>query len=133
VKVKLTRDDDRFISLARRVEISQESKPNIFVSIHANEYSDTEVMGVETYGDRSLARSIQDAIVSRSGVVNRGVKSARFYVLRKSLVPAALVEVGFISNSLEGALLGTKEYQNKLADSIARGILKYLGIGYKLV
>jgi N-acetylmuramoyl-L-alanine amidase len=133
VKVKLTRDGDYFISLARRVEISQESKANIFISIHANEYSNPGAMGVETYGDVSLAQPIQDAIVSRLAAVDRGIKSARFYVLRKSSVPAVLVEVGFVSNKLEGALLGTVEYQNRMADSIARGILKYLGIEYKLV
>jgi N-acetylmuramoyl-L-alanine amidase len=52
---------------------------------------------------------------------------------RKSAIPAALVETGFISNKLESALLATPEYRNRMADAIARGILQYLNIQYKLV
>lgn len=133
VKVRLTRDGDYFVSLPRRVKISQESNAKIFVSIHANWYSNNQAMGVETYGDRNLATSIQSSIIDRTAAVDRGVKSAKFHVLRKSSIPAALVEVGFVSNKLEGALLGTVEYQNRMADAIARGILKYLNIEYKLV
>lgn len=140
----LTRNGDYFISLDRRVEIARESQGDLFVSIHANYFERPEAMGVETfhYGSgEKLAGLIQQSIVSRlavvvgraSPLVNRGVKTARFLVLRKSSIPAVLVETGFISNKLEGALLGTPEYRNRMADAIARGILQYLGLDYKLV
>jgi N-acetylmuramoyl-L-alanine amidase len=136
VKAILTRNGDYFISLDRRVEIARESKADLFVSIHANYFEREEAMGVETYsygtGSR-LAELIQRSIVSRLAVVDRGTKTARFLVLRKSVIPAVLVETGFISNKLEGAMLATPEYRNRMADAIARGILQYLGIEYKLV
>lgn len=136
LKAILTRNGDYFIGLDRRVEIARESKADLFVSIHANYFEREEAMGVETYsygmGDR-LATVIQQSIVSRLAVVDRGVKTARFLVLRKSTIPAVLVETGFISNKIECAMLATPEYRNRMADAIARGILQYLGIEYKLV
>lgn len=136
IKAILTRNGDYFISLDRRVEIARESKADLFVSIHANYYDRPEAMGVETYSYGSggrLAEVIQRSIVRRLAVVDRGTKTARFLVLRKSTIPAVLVETGFISNKLESALLATPEYRNRMADGIARGILEYLGIQYKLV
>lgn len=136
VKAILTRNGDYFISLDRRVEIARESKADLFVSIHANYFEREEAMGVETYSYGSggrLAELIQQSIVSRLAAVDRGTKTARFLVLRKSVIPAVLVETGFISNKLEGAMLATPEYRNRMGDSIARGILQYLGIEYKLV
>jgi N-acetylmuramoyl-L-alanine amidase len=136
IKAILTRNGDYFIGLDRRVEIARESKADLFVSIHANYYDRPEAMGVETYSYGSgsrLADMIQQSIVRRLAVVDRGIKTARFLVLRKSTIPAVLVETGFISNKLELAMLATPEYRNRMADAIARGILEYLGIQYKLV
>ena len=137
VKAILTRNGDYFISLDRRVEIARESKADLFVSIHANYFEREEAMGVETYsygvGSIRLAEMIQRSIVRQLAAVDRGTKTARFLVLRKSVIPAVLVETGFISNKLEGAMLATPEYRNRMGDSIARGILQYLGIEYKLV
>jgi N-acetylmuramoyl-L-alanine amidase len=136
IKAILTRNGDYFIGLDRRVEIARESKADLFVSIHANYYDRPEAMGVETYSYGSgsrLADMIQQSIVRRLAVVDRGTKTARFLVLRKSTIPAVLVETGFISNKIECALLATPEYRNRMADAIARGILEYLRIQYKLV
>jgi N-acetylmuramoyl-L-alanine amidase len=58
---------------------------------------------------------------------SRGSKSAGFFVLRNTLIPAILVEVGFLSNSHEEKLLNTGLYRQKVADSIAKGILDYAG------
>ncbi len=136
LKAILTRNGDYFIGLDRRVEIARESKADLFVSIHANYFDRPEAMGVETYSYGSgnkLAEVIQQSIVRRLAVVDRGTKTARYLVLRKSTIPAVLVETGFISNDLESAMLATPEYRNRMADAIARGILQYLGIEYKLV
>lgn len=136
VNAILTRNGDYFIGLDRRVEIAKEANANLFVSIHANYYDCPEAMGVETYSYGSgskLADVIQQSIVKQLAVVDRGTKTARFLVLRKSVIPAVLVETGFISNKLESAMLATPEYRNRMADAIGRGILQYLGIEYKLV
>lgn len=136
VRVVLTRSGDYFIGLDERVNISNRNNANLFISIHANYYDRPEAIGVETfhYGQgKGLANSVQDAIIGQLAPVDRGVKTARYLVLRKSTIPAILVETGFISNKIEGALLATTEYRNRMGDAIARGILKYLGIEYRLV
>jgi N-acetylmuramoyl-L-alanine amidase len=132
----LTRKGDYFVGLNERVEIARKEKADLFVSVHANYFNREEAIGVETYsygkGDR-LATVIQRAIVQRLAVVDRGTKTARFLVLRKSAIPAVLVETGFISNKVEAVLLSTPEYRIRMGDAIARGILEYLGLEYKLI
>ncbi len=59
---------------------------------------------------------------------DRGVKRARFVVLRQNTVPSVLVEGGFLSNRMESSVLATAAYRQKLAESIARGVLNYAAI-----
>ncbi|MBF0531538.1 MAG: N-acetylmuramoyl-L-alanine amidase [Candidatus Omnitrophica bacterium] len=56
----------------------------------------------------------------------RGVKTCRFFVLRNTLIPAALVEVGFLTNPREEKLLRQADYRQKIADGITQGIGKYV-------
>ncbi len=55
----------------------------------------------------------------------RGARSCRFFVVRNTLVPAVLVEVGFLTNRQEERKLNTTFYRQKLADAIARSIVTY--------
>lgn len=73
-----------------------------------------------------LARSIVEQAAKYIKTKNRGDKKAGFYVLRNTLVPAVLVEVGFLSNPKEEKLLQTKSYRKKIADGVAKGILEYV-------
>ncbi|MBN2640398.1 MAG: N-acetylmuramoyl-L-alanine amidase [Victivallales bacterium] len=63
--------------------------------------------------------------MSATGANDRGLKRARFYVIRKVSCPAVLVEVGFLSNRAEELKLGKNEYQDKIAEAIADGIYNY--------
>ena len=72
---------------------------------------------------KTLATNIQTRLQKALNSTNRGVKTANHAVTRKSLMPAALVEVGFISNAEEAALLTSSSYQNKAASAIAEGII----------
>ena len=72
-----------------------------------------------------LANSIVNAMAGNISARNRGVKSARFYVLKKVGAPAVLVEMGFISNPSEEAKLKTRNYQKRLARAICQGIVDY--------
>jgi N-acetylmuramoyl-L-alanine amidase len=74
----------------------------------------------------SLAASVTSSLTNGSRAHNRGVKKAGYNVLRNSLVPAVLVEVGFLSNPKEERQLNTSAYQGKIADGIAEGILHYI-------
>lgn len=74
---------------------------------------------------KRLACFINEEVVKSAQVKNRGVKEARFYVLRNTDMPAVLVEVGFISNADESVLLLHEDYRGKIAEGIASGVLNY--------
>ena len=56
---------------------------------------------------------------------NRGEKKSRFFVLRNTLVPAVLVEIGFLTNPKEAKLLQTPDYREKMAKALAKSIMDY--------
>lgn len=74
-----------------------------------------------------LAEILQDELTSETGgeTLNRGIKQNTFRVLMGATMPAVLVELGFISNEGEENLLGTESYQDKLAEALYRGVLRY--------
>ena len=76
---------------------------------------------------KRLARHVQQSLVAATGAIDRGVKHARFVVLIGTKVPAILIEVGFLTNSVEGRKLATSAYQSKIAIAIAQGVDKFLG------
>lgn len=131
VQVVMTRDSDYFVDLAPRVAIAERANADLFVSIHANAMpaNRTDISGLETYyfssGER-LARTIHNSVLQSVNVRDRGVRKARFYVLRKSSMPSVLVEVGFVTGREDSPRLGTTAYQNQMAEAIARGILQYI-------
>jgi N-acetylmuramoyl-L-alanine amidase len=69
-----------------------------------------------------LAYAVHEKLVDRLGAEDRGVKQAPFYVLAGARMPAVLLEVGFISHEDEGRKLGTREYQERIADAVVDGI-----------
>jgi len=132
VQVMMTRSDDRFITLAARTQMANQARATIFVSIHANAISMSrpDINGVETFyfsgqGQR-LAQSIQSSILQSIPMRNRGVKQARFYVLRTSAMPSALVEVGFVTGAEDAPRLANPQFRSQMAQAISRGILLYL-------
>ena len=172
IKVRLTREDDHFISLEDRVRAANSQPGAIFVSIHFNDasgdgrvamnrasgiatyYSENKAMSASVggwmwaslYGAGAkadpaavrdvqawsvhegsvLAQSIQNALVASTAATDRGTKERALYVTRRVRGPAVLVEGGFVSHPAEARLLGDAAYRQKLADSIADGIMKYL-------
>lgn len=72
-----------------------------------------------------LAKELEQSAQTRLGVRGRGVKSARFAVLKGATMPAVLVEVGFLTNPVEEERLRSSGYRQRLAESITAGILKY--------
>ena len=151
-RVNLTRNSDVYVPLAERCRIQKSSRSDLFVSIHANAARDRSLSGVETFaltpagaastsGGKAmhsvysgnsfdannllLAASIQRALLRRTGAIDRGVKRARFAVLRDINAPGVLVELGFISNPREEWLLNSPAYREKLARGIVEGIITY--------
>ncbi|MBQ1867875.1 N-acetylmuramoyl-L-alanine amidase [Selenomonas sp.] len=103
----------------------------LFVSIHCNSFSSQEAKGMETYyyasssRGKRLATLLNEELEKAGGLLNRGVKTANFYVIKHTNVPASLIELGFISNYREERLLNTDSYQQKLAGAVARAIARF--------
>lgn len=135
VTVVMTRRDDSTLDLQSRVDIANRSQGNIFVSIHANAISMSrpDVNGVETYfaseSGRRLAASLQSSMIAATGMNDRGVKQARFFVLRHTNMPAALVEVGFVTGAQDAPRLADPAWRETMSQAIARGILQYIQQG----
>jgi N-acetylmuramoyl-L-alanine amidase len=131
VQAILTRDSDYFVTLPGRVQLAERANADVFVSIHANAIGPNrpDVSGLEVYyydSGLSLARIVRSSILQSLNVRDRGVRRARFYVLRKSSMPSILVETGYLTGREDIAKLRTSAYQNQMAEAIARGILQYL-------
>lgn len=130
LKVVMSRSRDVFIPLQDRSALGNSKHNAIFVSIHYNYNRGGSGAGAETYYHFSssymLAAYIQAYLVQRSGMTNRGVKSANFHVIRATNKnPAVLVECGFVSNSSERARMMTGEFRAHIAEGIAQGIIAY--------
>lgn len=120
--------------LIRRAALVNGSGASAFVSLHANSFPEAAWFGAQTFyeandeGGFSLATYIQAALVRELtdlGVNRRRAATADLRILRDVVVPAVLVEVGFLSNPQEEALLRQPEYQARVAQAIADGIMAY--------
>jgi N-acetylmuramoyl-L-alanine amidase len=132
LQVIMTRNSDYFVTLPGRVQMADRANADVFVSIHANSAGANrpEVSGLETYyydSGLELARIVHSSILQSINIPDRRVRKARFYVLRKSSMPSILVETGYVTGRDDAAKLQNTQYQNQMAEAIARGILQYLG------
>jgi len=126
---KMTRKSDYFVTLSGRCAMANRYNNAIFVSVHYNYTYNKSIKGLETfyYSSRSkpLASYIQSGMLNRYRAGNRGVKHARYYVLRHTKHPAVLVECGFVSNYSDRERSKKAWYRQKLAEGIVDGIVKY--------
>ncbi|MBP3702682.1 MAG: N-acetylmuramoyl-L-alanine amidase [Lachnospiraceae bacterium] len=120
-------------SLRQRVDMANSWGADYFISIHTNANENPAVNGTEGYVyslnsvAAALASSIVNEIVRRVGTKNNGVIENRvFYVLRRTNMPAVLVELAYITNYEDAMLLKDAQYQ--FAYGIYVGLLNYLGL-----
>jgi N-acetylmuramoyl-L-alanine amidase len=122
----MTRDSDVFVPLPTRVAIANSYRNAIFVCIHFNATGRAGAGGIETYfysrDSLPLASAIHNLVVGGAPSSNRGVRRRGYYVLRKTNIPAVLVECGFLTNPTEAAYAQTASYRQKLAEEIAAGV-----------
>ena len=118
------------LALDERSLVGSISGAELLVSVHANAHTNRSVAGTMTFyhapSSRVLAGFLQTELVNRLQRENKGVRQANFLVLRSCPIPAALVEVAFISNPEEERLLADPAFQRKAAEAIALGIKRYL-------
>ena len=156
IRVILTRDGDRFWELEDRPYLAARGGGDVFVSLHLNAAASRTVQGVETFvtaaenhpptagagigkfpavpnnqfnhSNHVLGNQLQRALVGVTRAEDRGLKHARFVVLRNSAMPAALIECGFLSNAQEAQKLATPSYRESVALGVAQGILNYFAL-----
>jgi N-acetylmuramoyl-L-alanine amidase len=154
--VHLTRDDDRLIDLSDRPRMAASHRADLFLSIHFNSAGNADAQGVETYvlptpGSRStsdngrkpvdtathsgnyfdganavLAHGIHRRLIRGLRAPDRGLRRARFVVLREATCPAVLIECGFLSNAAEAYKIQSSYYLDALAEAITGGTMSYL-------
>ena len=140
-KVYITRRDDRDVApqpatdveeLQARVNVGNYSNSDIFVSVHIDSFTSASAGGTTGYyyvngsdASRRLADYIKKGIVTNIGTFDRGTKTSNFYVVKNTAMPATLIEVAFISNPEEEAILKSDEGQKEIAQGIFSGIVKF--------
>ena len=131
-QVVLTRIDDRYVSLYERAAIANQVGAAMFISIHANFHPNSNVRGVEIfhYPDRvtsnRLGKVLLDEMTKATGFSTLAVKtSPNMVVIRETQMTSVLVEMGFLSNYQEEAIIATSEFREKMAKGIFTGVLRY--------
>ena len=152
-KVVLTRSTDKFVSLDERVRIANQQKRAIFLSVHFN--AGGAGTGLETYTlaprgvpsmaadgpsitdltpcpghqndaeNMALATATHAAMVVRSRMWDRGIKRARFVVIRDIAIPGVLIEGGFQTNQNDAKLIATPAYRQQLATAMLQAVQNY--------
>ncbi len=146
-RVIMTRQDDRDVfgpkatdveELKARSTAANSRKADIFVSIHADSFTDRSAGGTTTYYypktlyDAMLASALQTNLIEAGELQDRRTRSANFYVIKRTQMPAALVELAFISNPREEKLLTSPEFQQKMSLGIVRGLERFFDQAAKL-
>ncbi|WP_460326812.1 N-acetylmuramoyl-L-alanine amidase [Paenibacillus sp. YSY-4.3] len=133
IEVVLTRNDDTYVTRPDRAKLANDLNADAFISIHANSVLNIPTArGTETYyydeGSKPLAEIMHKHLIRATQLKDRQVKYNNYEVLRRSNMPATLLEVGFLSNVEEEALLFTEDFQNRVAQGIVDAIKEYFGI-----
>jgi N-acetylmuramoyl-L-alanine amidase len=131
-RVIMTRPSDTYVSLGERCVIANSSNADLFISIHLNSTpTRNSATGTETYWhtpqSQRLARALHRRVVSVVGSQDRGIRNRRFYVIRNTEMPSVLLEIGFINNKNDEALISQSQFQQNLAESLTLGVLDYFG------
>lgn len=166
-RIILTRQDDRFIELEERANISNRAYDKygqtIFISVHVNAHRSNKVFGFETWyllsdyerkvlkdanikdkniekilnsminyeiyqESKSLAQMVQDGMEKQIGKKskNRGIREESYFVIKRSIMPSILVEIGFVTNRNESDMLTKYAYLDSIATGIVEGIKEFV-------
>ncbi|NMA55113.1 MAG: AMIN domain-containing protein [Firmicutes bacterium] len=130
-KVFMVREGDVNIDFRDRPEIANRENVDILVSIHCNSFTDPSKRGTEVYyfrdghGGQALASALHKALIGTLGLPDRGLRTANYNVIRYTRMPAALVEVAYMSNPVEEKLLADPAFRERAAQAITEGIMAY--------
>lgn len=137
--VKLSRENDASIRSPEAARMANQWKADYVASIHFNSASNPKATGTETFAysttskGKPLAEKVQNNLVSEIKLADRGVKyNNNFAILARPTAPAILVEVAFINNPREEALLKSDIFLNKVAIGIVKGLLEHINIPFSM-
>lgn len=128
----LTRSTDVYVSLEDRAALLNQAQCDLVISNHVNASSNLEPHYISAYickaGFRAdkLAHHVLCSLVTATGWQDGGVRVANFYIIRKTIAPAVLVELGFISNPRQEKELNDPSIRDYLATAIAQGLSSYI-------
>ncbi len=140
VSVILTRDGDYDLSspnisrrkkndFDNRIKLINESKADLYLSIHINYLSDTKYYGGQVFyteGNEKLAKVMQKSFVNNLNSPREEKKlQDSIYMFKQLKIPGVLIECGFLSNKNERYLLRDDKYQDKIVDTIIKGLINY--------
>lgn len=156
-QVMMTRSTDVFIPLEKRSAFANRFKNAVFVSIHFNKSKGTSGTGIETYclaprgvpsmdeenlsysdlklhpghardpENVALATAVHASMVRRIALPDRGIKRARFHVIRATSIPSILVEGGFMNNPTDSRMISGAPFRQKMAEAIVAGVVLFRG------
>lgn len=133
VEVVMTREEDEFLYLSKRVEVAETANADAFICIHADSYvDDTSINGLTVHyqqnatGGKKLAKCLQEVLEREQTTRIRKIMESDMYVLRSTSMPATLVELGFLTNQTDRDNLQSKTFLTELAKNLSDGILEYL-------
>ncbi len=132
-KVRMTRTSDTYPELEERAAIANRLRADLFVSIHSDSFPKSSRRGYTMYVAKSASRHSFRAAgaiarsMSRTGLGSHGTQTANYKVLVGTRGPAVLVEMGYLTNRKEAALLRSRSFQTRIAEAIADGISDYFG------
>lgn len=133
ITVLMTRDKDEYMDKSDRATFANDKDADVFVSLHCNYIEkDNVTSGVETYyletapNSEGLAQIVHKKVLGVTKADDRHIRTNDFVVIRKTNMPAILVEMGYLSNWEDVKKLAKEEYKNKMAYAIAAGIIEYL-------
>ncbi len=154
-QVRCTRLTDFLVPLEKRAQFANRHANAIFVSVHFNKSNRGAATGLETYclaprgvpsmdeenlsysdyvqhrghandpANIALATTVHAALVRNLGLTDRGVKRARFVVIKNVTIPGILIEGGFMSGTPDARLIATPEYRQRIAQCILDGVNRY--------
>lgn len=140
IKVVMTREEDTMLAkddtgnqkvqdMKERVKLINTIRPEFAVSIHQNSYHEESIHGAQVFYYKHSAEGEQLAAIMQKSLLavdkdNRRQAKAddTYYLLKRTEVPTIIVECGFLSNQEEAEKLVTDEYQQQVAEAIAKGI-----------
>lgn len=138
IKIVMTRTNDKVPDakkedLNQRVQLINETKPKLALCIHQNSYPDEKIKGAQVFYHtitpeaEDVASIVQEQLRTVDPTNTRQIKeNDTYFMLKNTQVPTIIVECGFLTNPDEATKLTQEDYQDKLAQAICEGVVKWM-------